>query len=45
MLPAPPRRAQAKGKVEIDERFQGVFSEARFQQSVTVDKRGRRVGR
>ena len=36
---------QAKGKVDIDERFRGVFSEARFQKSVTVDKRGRHVGR
>ena len=36
-------QAQAKARVEIDERFKGVFNEPRFRRRTVVDKRGRRT--
>ena len=35
---------QAKSKVEIDQRFSGVFSDPKFKRSTVVDKRGRATG-
>ena len=37
-------RAQAKSKVEIDQRFSGVFSDPKFKRQTVVDKRGRATG-
>ena len=34
--------SQAKGRVDIDDRFKGMFGDARFRQTTTVDKRGKR---
>ena len=38
------RGRQAKSKVEIDQRFSGVFSDPKFKRQTVVDKRGRATG-
>ena len=38
------RNRQAKSKVEIDQRFSGVFSDPKFKRQTVVDKRGRATG-
>ena len=35
--------SQAKARVEIDERFKGVFVDPKFRRKTTVDKRGRKT--